>query len=73
MLTSPLPNLSAGRDSKGTMWSCCICNSAESSMVMMRSSLGMSVETMLSSVVFPEPVPPATMMFSFEWTIALIR
>ena len=31
-------------------------------MVTMRSSLGMKLDSVLSSVVFPQPVPPLMMM-----------
>ena len=36
------------------------CSSAASSIVTMRSSLGMNDESTLSVVVLPEPVPPET-------------
>ena len=54
----------AGRVSSRTTWSCCNCNSAASSMVTMRSVLGMKLESVFSSVVLPEPVPPEMRMFS---------
>jgi hypothetical protein len=39
-------------------------NSAASSIVMMRSSLGMKLDSVFSSVVLPQPVPPQMMMLS---------
>ena len=39
-----------------------IWSSAESSMVMMRSSRGMKLDKALRKVVLPEPVPPLTKM-----------
>ena len=47
-----------GRVSNLMTWRCWSCNSAVSSMVMMRSSSGMNRESALSMVVLPEPVPP---------------
>ena len=38
-----------------------------SSIVTMRSSLLMKLDSVLSSVVLPEPVPPEIMMFSFAF------
>ena len=40
-------------------------------MVTMRSSSGIKLERTLSSVVLPEPVPPATTMLSLATTQAL--
>ena len=61
---APLPSMLAGRVSSRTTWSCCNCNSAASSMVTMRSVLGMKLDSVFKSVVLPEPVPPEMMMFS---------
>ena len=61
---APLPSMFGGRVSSRTTWSCCNCNSAASSIVTMRSSFGMKLDSVLSSVVLPEPVPPEMMMFS---------
>ena len=41
-VTSPLPSMLAGRDSSRSTWSWCSCSSAASSMVTMRSSVGMN-------------------------------
>ena len=51
-----------GRDSNRTTCGCCSFSSAASSIVRIRSSSGMKEEITLSVVVFPAPVPPATMM-----------
>ena len=65
MSTRALAELVGGAAiSKATRWDWLSWSSAESSMVRMRSSSGMSDETMLSSVVLPEPVPPDTSMLS---------
>ena len=61
---APLPSMFGGRVSSRTTWSCCSCNSAASSIVTMRSVLEMKLDSVLSSVVLPEPVPPEMMMFS---------
>src|SRR3972149_3738621 len=55
---APLPSMFGGRDSRVTTCSWRSCRSAASSMVTMRSSLGMNEESTLSVVVLPEPVPP---------------
>ena len=47
-----------GRVSRRTTCSCLSCSSAESSIVTMRSSLGMKRDRTLSIVVLPVPVPP---------------
>ena len=47
-----------GRVSNFTTWRCWSCNSAVSSMVMMRSSSGTKRDMSFSVVVLPEPVPP---------------
>ena len=59
---APLPSMFGGRVSSRTTWSCCSCNSAASSIVTMRSSCGMKLDSVFSSVVLPEPVPPVMMM-----------
>ncbi len=61
---APLPSMLGGRDSSVTTCSWRSCSSAASSMVTMRSSLGMKEERTLSVVVLPEPVPPETKMLS---------
>ena len=38
------------------------CNSAESSIVIIRSSLGINCDSAFKNVVFPDPVPPDTKM-----------
>ena len=43
-------------------------SSAASSIVTIRSSSGIAVESAFSSVVLPEPVPPEIRMFSCAWT-----
>ena len=63
-LMAPLPSMFAGRVSSRTTWSCCNCNSAASSMVTIRSVLGMKLERVFNRVVLPEPVPPEMRMFS---------
>ena len=60
---APLPSMLAGRDSSVTTCSWRSWSSAASSMVTMRSSLGMNDDRTLSIVVLPEPVPPETKMF----------
>ncbi len=52
-----------GRVSRRTTWSCWSCSSAASSIVTTRSSDGMKLESVLRSVVLPQPVPPLMMMF----------
>src|ERR1035438_3184875 len=59
-----------GRVSNFTTWRCCNCNSAVSSMVMMRSSSGMKRESAFSVVVLPEPVPPEIRMLVLACTHA---
>ena len=63
-VTAPRPSMFGGLVSRRTTWSCWSCNSAASSIVMMRCSSGMKDESVFSSVVFPEPVPPEMMMLS---------
>ena len=60
----------AGRDSSRSTWSWCSWSSAASSMVTMRSSVGMNDESTLSVVVLPEPVLPDTTMLSRPLTQA---
>ena len=61
---APLPSMFGGRVSSRTTWSCWSCNSAASSIVTMRSVFEMKLDSVFSSVVLPEPVPPEMMMFS---------
>ena len=70
---SPLPSILGGRVSKRTTCGCCNCNSAASSMVMMRSSTGMLADMTLSKVVLPLPVPPETSTFNRARTRPLIN
>ena len=63
MVIRPLPSRLAGRASSDTRFGWLSLSSAASSMVTMRSSSGMKLERMFSSVVLPEPVPPVTTMF----------
>lgn len=61
MLMAPLPSGPAFRVSRRTrFWIFLICSSAESSMVMIRSSLGIKFDKAFKKVVFPLPVPPLT-------------
>ena len=62
IVTSPRPSMLGGRDSMRTTWGCCSRSSAASSMVMMRSSSGMKLDSTFSVVVLPAPVPPDTSM-----------
>src|SRR2546429_5967085 len=55
-----------GRHSIRTTCGCCICNSAESSIVTMRSRLEIKLDSTFSKVVLPAPVPPETMMLRSE-------
>jgi len=56
------------RDSKRTTCGFCRRSSAASSMVTIRSAFGMTPESALSRVVFPDPVPPATTMLRRDST-----
>ena len=51
--TAPLPSMLDGRDSSRSTWSWCSWSSAASSMVTMRSSVGMNDESTLRVVVLP--------------------
>ena len=62
--TAPLPSTFGGRHSSRTTCECFICNSAESSMVTIRSRSSIKPDITFSKVVLPAPVPPETMMFS---------
>ena len=62
-LTSPAPSAFAGRASSRTTCGCASRSSAVSSMVTMRSPLGIAAESALRSVVLPALVPPATSTF----------
>ena len=64
MVTAPLPSMFDGRDSSRTTWSCWSWSSAASSMVTMRSSVGMNDDSTLRVVVLPAPVPPETTTLS---------
>ena len=68
ILTSPLPSMFGGRDSRRSTCSWCSCSSAASSMVMTRSSPGMNDDRTFSVVVLPAPVPPETRMLSLPRT-----
>ncbi|MNZ98405.1 hypothetical protein D3C78_1176870 [compost metagenome] len=69
--TSPRPSMFGGRVSSRTTWGCCSCSSAESSMVTMRSLCGMKLDSTLSMVVLPVPVPPDTSTLRRPRTMAL--
>ena len=61
MVTAPCPSIDASRASSLTTWGWhANLSSAESSIVTIRSFFGISQDNALSSVVLPEPVPPAT-------------
>ncbi len=64
MVISPSPSRFGGRASRVTTCSWRSWSSAASSIVTMRSSLGMNDESTLRVVVLPEPVPPETNRFS---------
>jgi len=63
IVTCPLPSMLGGRASSRTRCFWFNCNSAESSIVTMRSEEGKKLESMLSRVVLPVPVPPETTIF----------
>ena len=64
MVTWPRPSTLAGRASRVTTCSWLSCSSAASSMVTMRSSSGMKLESTFRVVVLPDPVPPETTTLS---------
>ena len=64
IVISPSPSRLGGRDSSVITCSWRSWSSAASSIVTMRSSLGMKPDSTLSVVVLPEPVPPETNRFS---------
>jgi hypothetical protein len=68
MRTSPRPSMLAGRASSRSTWSWCSCSSAASSIVTMRSSDGMKLDSTFSVVVLPAPVPPDTRMLRWPRT-----
>lgn len=69
IVTAPFPDALALRVSRLTRLSIpSICNSAESSMVMTRSSCGIKFDIAFRNVVFPEPVPPQMKMLYFAFT-----
>ena len=68
--TSPRPSTLGGRVSRRTTCGCCSCSSAASSIVTMRSCVGMKADSTFSVVVLPLPVPPEISRFSFARTIA---
>ena len=63
MEISPWPSMFAGRASRVITCSWRSCSSAASSMVTIRSSLGMNDDRTFRKVVLPEPVPPDTKTF----------
>lgn len=70
MVTSPFPSILAFLVSKRTRLSTpLIWSSAESSMVITRSSLGIKLDRAFKNVVFPEPVPPLMKMLYFAFTM----
>ncbi len=71
IVTSPRPSMLGGRASRRSTWSWCSWSSAASSMVTMRSSVGMNDDSTFSVVVLPVPVPPETMMLSRPVTQAV--
>ena len=64
MLTSPCPSTFAGRASSVMTCICCNRSSAASSMVTILSRVEMYEDRAFIKVVFPAPLPPATMTFS---------
>ena len=64
---SSSPSRFFGRDSSRSTCVWLSRSSAASSIVTIRSSFGIAVESALSSVVLPEPVPPEISMFSWAW------
>ncbi len=68
MVTWPLPSTFGGRLSRVITWDCWSRSSAESSMVTIRSSSGISPERALRRVVFPVPVAPETMTLNLART-----
>ncbi len=69
MLMAPFPSVFACLVSRRTRFcTLFICNSAESSIVIMRSSSGIKLDSALRKVVFPEPVPPLTKILYFART-----
>jgi len=70
-VTSPLPSIFAGLVSNLTTCGCLSCNSAESSMVTMRSLTGINRERTFNMVVFPVPVPPEIRIFNLALTMPL--
>ena len=67
--TSPRPSTFGGRVSSRTTCSCRNCNSAESSIVTIRSSEGIKPDKIFRMVVFPQPVPPEIKTFRRASTI----
>ncbi|MNY30956.1 hypothetical protein D3C86_1650930 [compost metagenome] len=79
MAIAPVPSRLGGRLSSEMTWSWWSFSSAASSMVTMRSSLGMKPESTLSRVVLPEPVPPemktlslARMLHLRKWAMSAL-
>ena len=68
--TAPTPSTFGGLVSSRTTFSCCICNSAASSMVTRRSVGGIYFESMFRKVVLPAPVPPEIRMLILARTAA---
>ena len=69
--TSPSPPRFFGRASSRSTWRWLSRSSAASSIVTIRSSFGIAVESAFRSVVLPEPVPPEMRMFSWALDAAL--
>ena len=70
IVTSPRPSMFGGRDSSRITCSWWSWSSAASSIVTIRSSSGMKLESTLSVVVLPAPVPPETRMLALPRTHA---
>ena len=68
IVKAPLPSMFACLVSSETTCGWLSWSSAASSIVTMRSALGIDAESTLRSVVFPEPVPPEMRMFFFAMT-----
>ena len=64
IVTSPRPSRLGGRASSRTTCGCWRRSSAASSIVTMRSPAGTKLDSALSVVVLPEPVPPDTSRLS---------
>jgi len=69
-VASPVPSMLASRVSSRTTCGCCRISSAESSIVITRSSWGVNPDRASSNVVFPAPVPPESRTLARAWTAA---